>query len=287
MKGITTKTNEKNGFRVILLHYTADPNKRSEEWKKRAQEGITPQKWQSEYELNFDITLGERVYPQFTRDQHIKKLIYNKKYPIIRGWDFGFHRPVVIFSQLGRNWYVLKEIIGHDVLIHDFCDYALEKTKEWFPDVVDFEDYCDLAGTQVSDKSEQTSIQVLVSKGVYPMYQKLGVRTGVTYIQWMLAKERMVVDESCEVLIQGFLGGYVYPKKREGLPEAEIPYKDGFYDNAQDGLRMSVHNKLYVEIEKKQSQSTEDLLQKLALGLPVFPSNWYNTRSSIERKRLR
>jgi hypothetical protein len=72
--GITEWTNERNGFFVTRLHYTADPNKRSAAWKKAVSEGLALRAWQREYEISWTSPEGEPVIPEFDANLHVREL---------------------------------------------------------------------------------------------------------------------------------------------------------------------------------------------------------------------
>jgi hypothetical protein len=64
-EGLSFKRNARNGFACMFLHYTADPEKRSAEWKKQAQLGVSHADWQQEMEGDFDAKAGQPALPEF------------------------------------------------------------------------------------------------------------------------------------------------------------------------------------------------------------------------------
>jgi len=64
--GIKYWKNEKNKFNVIMLHYTADPEKDplryGKEWYTKEQEGVPRAQWNKEYEIDFATKSGELIY---------------------------------------------------------------------------------------------------------------------------------------------------------------------------------------------------------------------------------
>ena len=70
--GIRVKKNDKNGFCVVTLHYTADPRKRSKAWLIEAKQGMAPAKFEQEYEISYTAMMGEKVFPEIkTRKKEI------------------------------------------------------------------------------------------------------------------------------------------------------------------------------------------------------------------------
>jgi hypothetical protein len=109
-----TEIRRYDGQSVLLLHYTADPMKRSAEWieaeKARNQLGAGrgEESWRQEYELDFEVTGRPRLYPNYDPLVHEQEVEYNPFRPVIRGWDFGFERPACVFMQENdRNQIVL------------------------------------------------------------------------------------------------------------------------------------------------------------------------------------
>ena len=94
IRGLKYRKNN-NGYAVLELKYTADPDKDPErngaEWYKNAKEGMSSDEWEQEYEINYQIKIGKRVFPDFT-EKSICKLIYNPHKPLLIGWDFGLGR---------------------------------------------------------------------------------------------------------------------------------------------------------------------------------------------------
>jgi len=105
--------------------------------------------------------------------------------------------------------------------------------------------YGDPAGNQKSDKNEQTSIQILASKG-FPVKTKPSTyRERKEIFEQKLAHiiqgiPALVIDPHCKTIIDGFLGGYHYPLVIQGQQQTtvktEVPYKDGYYEHIMNGL---------------------------------------------------
>src|SRR5262245_65556721 len=59
--GVTEWRCPRNGVHVVEVHYTADPAKRDQAWKREAQRGMPPRGWQREMEIELDLAEGETV----------------------------------------------------------------------------------------------------------------------------------------------------------------------------------------------------------------------------------
>lgn len=244
MQGIRFSRNPGNGFAVLEVHYTADPAKRDPEWKARMSKGMTRRQWDQEYEMNWQLKAGQPIFAEFERQVHAAtSLQLRPDAELLRGWDFGYHRPACVFAQFNQadQLCILGAVIGKDVHILHFARQALK----WFPDAKTVRDFCDPAGNQRSDKSERTSIEMLQSLGVYPEWHRTGIKSGVDLIRHLLFKRPdlrpgLLVDGGCEALLDGFEGGYSYPEARPGQIASELPDKDGYYDHLFDALRYLV-----------------------------------------------
>ena len=142
IKGMKIWTNRKNKYRVIKLHYTADPDKdpsteKGAIWYKKVREKYNEFEWECEYEMNPEAAHGQRIYPEFEPEQHVcapfdlDKAGPHTKYRIIDHgvtaptavvWIAVFHDRVVVY----REHYEAEKTI----------DYHTDKIKEyegWLP----------------------------------------------------------------------------------------------------------------------------------------------------------
>lgn len=62
IEGMLFWRNLKNEFLVAACHYTADPEKRSEEWFKAATKGMRADQIQREYEIDFESRAGQKAF---------------------------------------------------------------------------------------------------------------------------------------------------------------------------------------------------------------------------------
>lgn len=235
-----------------------------------------PADWVDRYvEGNFGmISEGQPVYTDFSQLNHVREIQFNATFPIHRSWDFGYHHPSCLISQIvtidGRlHLNILKEVVREDMLITDFADDVLKVCKTSFPADASYVDYCDPAGNQVSDKSERTSVDILKSKQVYPHSSFQHIKDGVLLVRMMLSKNTITVHPGCVMLVEGFIGGYHYPKKFDGTGKDPQPEKDGVYDHLQDCLRYMMRNTIFWAWlkrpqEKKPIRNTFKHWQKLA-----------------------
>jgi len=189
--------------------------------------------------------------------------VLNTAKPLIRAWDYGYHHPACSIHQIdpkGR-WLILKEIMGTDITIKAFGEYVKILCKELYPDA-QWEDFGDPAGEQKSDKSEKTSVEILASLGIYVTSKASTYRERKEIIERKLATlidgmPALLVDEGCKTVIDGFLGGYHYPVRKQGQAFNpmifEMPRKDGFYEHLINSVEYFAVN-MFTGAETKEDK---------------------------------
>jgi hypothetical protein len=96
--GLNVRINSKNKFCVATLHHTADPRKRSEEWRAEAAAGMSPAKFSREYDIDYGALFGERVFPEVVMNRG--SIVVAQPYPSFPadqvywgGFDYGLRNP--------------------------------------------------------------------------------------------------------------------------------------------------------------------------------------------------
>ena len=214
---------------------------------------------------------GARVYSDFVNKVHVKanlKKHYNPFLPIIRGWDFGYHKPACVWVQIGQDGDVniLHEMLGNNIFLKDFATQCLMESFKLFPECKQWADVCDPAGAQMKDTGETSTEQLAQVLGHYPRYRtdnrsiEFGVGVIREYMKRMVGGMPMFkIDAECENLIEGFMGGYHY-----GEVHTDIIEKDGYYDHLQDAFR-------YIIVNLNNTYVTKDMkrfLDRQALYVP-------------------
>ncbi len=249
---ITKRTNPKNGFTVLSVHYTADPAKATPEFKAEARKGYTEDQWQQEMEINYIATAGKKFFPGFSKSLHCKPLFYQEGV-ILRGWDFGYHHPFCAWTAIDQRdrWLILAELMGSDTTIDKFAGNVQKMTATLFPHC-SIKDFCDPAGTQKSDKGEKSSIEILNTLGIRPQYRSLPILDGATIIRKRLqirddGTPGMLIDDSkCPILVEAFEGGCHYPESDTEV-QKEFYEKEGYYEHGVDTLRYISGNRFKVD----------------------------------------
>ncbi len=185
-------------------------------------------------EINWWITAGARVYPEFIESDHCRPAESVRRKVIYRAWDFGYHSPAVVIAQLDAQdrLLVLKEVVGHEQTTRDFAKDVIAQCATWFPHhAAGFDDCCDPAGQQrksTAEASELRDVEILGGLGIFPRWEHGWSRKdGRALIHQLLVLRHdltpsLYVDQAgCPTLVQGFLGKFVYPTTRDGRAQDE------------------------------------------------------------------
>jgi len=185
---------------------------------------------------------GKPFYAGFDTREHTGEFEYVEGRDLLVGWDFGFHFPAVLITQLDIHdrWVWLNEFLGRDITIQRFGDYIIEQLNILYPGSMK-RHYGDPSCLHVNDQSEETSWKILNSKGIRiqtrtSMYRdrKEIFENRLTRVQ--NGRRALLVDKrNCPIACDGFQGGYHYPEQKSQQEyddhKFELPYKDGYYDH--------------------------------------------------------
>jgi len=221
MQGLKTWVNPINGFRVLRLHYSADPSKRSPEWKAEERKKYGEAEWNREYELIWESLEGRAVYADhWSPEFHVSRspLGWNPKYPVCRGWDFGLN-GACLFGQLfpHSRLFILREAVSEDISFETFIDEVARLSLEWFPGA-SFVEFIDPTGRYRMGADERSYAMMLATKPISARRIISGVNEPAGRVKSVIdflkgnvkGLPTYLVDPSCDTLIRGFNGGYVY-----------------------------------------------------------------------------
>lgn len=249
LEGVEVWKNPKNKFVVVDLHYTADPAKRSPEWREAVKSSMTSRSFEMEYNKSWSTFEGQPVYADFNRTLHVSssKLVPEPGIPLLLGWDFGLTPACILAQLVGKQLRIYKEFIETNGSISKLAPVVMNHLninyQNWMHDDKLYS-FIDPAGLQRKDTDETTCAGVL---------RKLGfrdVRPGP--VNWEPRRKAVddfltktygdgpafIIDEGgCPILIEGFAGGYRYPEKAlEVEPMSIRPVKDK-YSHPHDALQ--------------------------------------------------
>jgi hypothetical protein len=249
--GIKIWKNPKNRFTVFELHYTADPVKRTEEWKARNKAGIPRRKWEQEYELRWESWAGKPVYGDWNQTAHgvDKEIDPILGLPLLRGWDFGL-TPACVIAQLEKNTlHILKEFTSYNTGIDRFSDEVLAYCKMFYPAWADFRvdwlEFYDPAGNKGAETNAVSCANILKSKGLRASPGAVDFESRRSSVEHFLTRRNadgqcfQICESKCPSLVRGFNGGYRYPDEKN-VSEIEVnrikPIKDE-YSHPHDALQ--------------------------------------------------
>ncbi|MDE1766558.1 MAG: hypothetical protein KGI27_09870 [Thaumarchaeota archaeon] len=138
--GLRIVTNDKNGFTICTLHYTADPRKRSPEWRDAARKGLKQAEFEQEYEIIYDAYMGQKVFPEIksrrseiiVREGPYEFNAWPKHLPMWGGFDYGKNNPSSfhVYTIVDGVTYALWELYEPCRNIFDFVS-ALKSCPYW------------------------------------------------------------------------------------------------------------------------------------------------------------
>ena len=114
----------------------------------------------------------------------------------------------------------------------DFAKRVIDKSAAWFPAHGTFRDFCDPAGqmhhSTASENSEARDVVILQTLGIHPSWEwGWSRKDGRALVHQLMvlrtdgSPSMLVVPTGAPVLLQGFLGKYVYPPRKGGTAHDE------------------------------------------------------------------
>lgn len=252
MEGVKFWKNPKNKFAVVEIHYSADPAKRPPEWAAAIKPSMPRRDWEREYEMKWETWEGLPVYPDFLESFHgVDGPIYpHLGLPLLRGWDFGL-TPAAIICQLQEGTLCsLFEFTAFNMGIERFSEIVVQQCQVLFPawgdTKKDWLDFIDPAGFARKDTDEKTCAAVLQGPG-----RNLRVQAGA--IAWEARRKSVehylmhrynngpaykISLPNCRTLVDGFKGGYHYPKEAGTIEPQKLRPVKNKYSHIHDALQM-------------------------------------------------
>jgi hypothetical protein len=251
MEGIEVWKNPNNGFLVIDLHYTANPDKRGHEFREALRKVLPIRKFEMEYGKSWSTYEGKPVYEDFNPQMHVthEKPKVWVGLPLLLGWDSSGLTPACVVAQLQlEQLVVIKEIIGSGMGAERFVPLVASTITTEFPQITDLAtqtlSFFDPAGFKKNEITEETYLSKMIAGGFKqirpgPMTWKKRV-DAVTKRLVGLAKGQpkiLVYESGCPTLVAGFKGGFRYSDKvTQFEPDAAKALKDA-HSHPHDGLQ--------------------------------------------------
>jgi len=232
------------GVTVLRVHYTADPDRCTDEWMQMQLMGYKGGKegndWLQEMEIDFSAYGGKPVFPKFSNTS-IKQTEYNPDLPMWRGWDFGYRHPACTWWQLWPDdtlvalhelYPTLDPIAIPGVSVRDFGQLVKEETERLFPQATRPDgpgvfDYGDPSGVAKKDTSDFSAVEQLSQMGIGIEWVSVGRKNRVNYLRkYVEGQNRLRINPHCTLLIEALRGAYRYPeedKVRQGGRDPDMP----------------------------------------------------------------
>lgn len=248
MEGMSAWRNPKNGFRVIDLEYTADPDKRSPEWAATTKAGMPSTKWEREYGNKWTVYPGKPVYSDYKEPTHlvVGNIVAPPRSKLVSGWDGG---P----NDLNLAWALGLVFVDAPavVIIDEF--HVDDGDTEGFVQIVGSRlqlEWFKLGGfcLHVADQSvftpggvQKSSMADAMRKhGMAPVPAEISFAKRRVCVEDLITKiysdkqgglvPRFRVHERCTMTREALLGGYAYPKANAGVggEYKPLPLKNKF-----------------------------------------------------------
>lgn len=154
-------------IRHYQLLWVLHPHK-DEDWYTEESARCDPVEMAQEVDISYVGAAGKRFTPKYNARIHRVPLRPIPHVEVIRLWDFGFHHPLCLFTQIDQDdrWLWLYLIKGKDIMAPDFAIHVQERSLLWFPPQTEFVDYGDPSGDYASDKGDPTTKQIQVATGI-------------------------------------------------------------------------------------------------------------------------
>lgn len=248
MDGIEVWKNPKNKFTVFQIHYTANPEKRSTEYKATMKSAMPTAKFMQEFEISWETFAGKVVYPDWNKNIHGSKtrLLPHIGSPILIGIDFGL-TPCAILAQMhGPQLVVFDELITENMGAERFTELLKRFISTRYPSWNNTKESCmvfiDPAGLSKNQNDETTCAQKL-AKHFKPIPGAITFEERRTAVEHFLCrmtagKPNLIVDlTTCKVLTAGFEGGYHFSDAAFEIEPTKIRPVKNEYSHPHDAFQ--------------------------------------------------
>lgn len=230
-EGLQIWKNPGNRMVVCRLHYTSDPNKRSDEWLVEARSGMSESRFKKEYEIEWDALDGQKVFPEIVnyRQQIVvpqDAFTFNANQVFWAGYDHGMRNPAafIVFTQdESGTIYAVWELYEPCLNMLEFV--AKLKTCPYWPKIKYI-----VADPALWDKRGYSTDGMPISP--YEMFCQYGIRNfvkGNRHIEqsWLLLMKaywgnkediQFKIMDNCQCLIEEFEGAR-YPNMTEMMAQ--------------------------------------------------------------------
>ncbi|GIW60564.1 MAG: hypothetical protein KatS3mg087_1630 [Patescibacteria group bacterium] len=234
---------------VHIIDWREHPLK-DEAWYQKQKEFMSAIEIAQEIDRNYLASAGKPFYQGFDEIRNVVESytpIMGK--PILVGIDYGFHHPAFVLAQIDTRdrLTVFDEFLGSDLTTKNFAE-KLKMHLSLYYKGHKFMFFADPAGEQRTDKSEQSSKEIMeevlgamiYSKQSNYRFRKEIIENRLTKI--IDDKAALCVVKYCRIMIEAFKGGYRYPEPDKHGIVPEAPFKDGYYDHIMNAFEYIIIN---------------------------------------------
>lgn len=249
----------KTDLRTVKIHYTADPEKRSEEWLQHAKKGVPIKQWNRENEFIAALNEGEPVWDEeFKRWKHVwpkgEKWTIDWKSELFICLDGGVSvNPSALLLELSaaapqerqlvavQEWAPMKAM-GAPKLMEWILNWLRTTLPGRWDSIRWVGDQTITSRQGATGKSfqqlvrDEFGIQIHPKPNAKPQRME-AVRTILN--DWIDedTPRFVVVEDGCPTLVKGFEGRYCYRKARPGdYEDLDDPLKNAF-SHGQDAFQ--------------------------------------------------
>lgn len=244
MEGVEIWRNPKNKFVIVDLHYTANPEKRGEEWKNAVKASMPIKSYQMEYEKSWQTYEGKAVHEDFNPTLHRVKgsIEIEPGLPLLLGADVGLTPAIVVCQQVGRQFRCIKEFIETNGSIDRLMPQLWAWIKLNSPDHFNMRDnlvylWCDPAMNKRADGDDTVTAARAIREGgiknLRPGPISMAARRR-PLAQILIYTDKqgpgfLISAKDCPVTSEGLAGGFQYPEKMLEIEAANpTPLKNKF-----------------------------------------------------------
>jgi hypothetical protein len=242
---------------------------------------------------------GIPVFPQFNHAKHVAPLRFRSDLPLIRGFDFGFLHPAVIYGNLykcksGTNhFFTLSETADcFSATVYTLYDkYVKPHTDALYKDAPVILNAGDRAGYRASssNKDRRGDMKILIDEYHIPFkWRHLELNNSLQYIRSLLQPRHeckcglplVLISNKCPVLIGALEGGYRFTKNRTtGTVTTDKPHEDRYFADIACAWRYALENFVKWGIPHEDRLTVQQQRQQTALArrnreLAVSPHAW-------------
>ncbi|MDD5245374.1 MAG: DEAD/DEAH box helicase family protein [Syntrophorhabdaceae bacterium] len=222
---------------------------------------------------------GKLVYNNFSRKVHeaVNKLVWNGEI-LYRGWDnTGLHPgAIIVQSPTARQVQVMREFWGERENVASFAKRVIAECNKLYPNA-EWIEYADPAGwAQFSKKggglTSNSEMMMEECPGLVLEKSEQNFKARVNAVDEQMmemvagGEPAFMVDPDCVGIINGFLGGYFYPRITSSAAGEEI-----YSENPVKNKYADLHDALQYVLVKIRGASPKGGGKANKLGRPNDP----------------